>query len=277
MSSLRDELETEARPITALGDIDAALDQVRAERRARRRVGLVVLAVAASVAVVALVAARPWTHGQGPSADPIGSASPSPTSPSPSPSGSAAERFTSTRFITPFGIDPPRGLSGRAIEPVETIRGVTWEMCVNDYCRTTAVLEPEAFVAPLGVSVPGVTAVDGLSPARDYTSYLRYLTALDSAHAAAASDWATVTVDGRPATEVTLRVSRSQPKSLGCESLAGTSGRCWGLEPGYPTRLAVIDTGAAPLLVLSTNSDVLGDPSWLDTFDQRLSTLRLGS
>lgn len=107
---------------------------------------------------------------------------------------------------------------------------------------------------PADVFFPGSTT-RGPVPA-DYEDYVAYLQGQekDGAHL---DDRTTTTVDGHDTTVMTATSDRELNGSLGCQSDTTPADECFGLQPEYLLRIAVVDTDHGPLLIwLRDSSDV---------------------
>ncbi|KUL43898.1 hypothetical protein ADL12_06535 [Streptomyces regalis] len=89
-------------------------------------------------------------------------------------------------------------------------------------------------------------------PPRTYEEYLKYLHEQTRRHAKW-RDEASTTVDGRAATLLTGTTDEPLDGLLGCPTPDGDAAEgCYGLQPGYELRVAVIDAPGRPLLAWST-------------------------
>ena len=103
---------------------------------------------------------------------------------------------------------------------------------------------------PVVVYPPASTATTPLP--QDYLGYL--LTLAD--HGGQFTDRQDTTVDGRPTTILTGRTNASIDGSMGCPEVGISADDCFGLQPEFVIRVAVITTDAGPLLIwLRTNAD----------------------
>ena len=98
------------------------------------------------------------------------------------------------------------------------------------------------FLLPVDVYVPGET--EATPPPADYLTYLLG----QSEDGATFSDQSETTVDGMPATLVTVTVEDSLDGSLGCPAEDVAAEECYGLQPDLTLRMAVIDAGDSTLL-----------------------------
>ena len=170
-------------------------------------------------------------------------------------------RYATTVFEMPFDLDVPDWLSPNPSE--EQPHFVTWHDPSNDRRAVR-------FLIPVEVYEPGTSGAS-----RVPADYMSYLTA-QAAHGASFEDDVTTTVDGRAARVVTARVDAALDGSLGCPDAEMAASDCFGLQPEFVLRIAVIDTdGAAPLLVwlrddVGAASDFAADR---DAFDRLLANI----
>jgi len=151
--------------------------------------------------------------------------------------------YTSVSFAVPLtlAVDP-------LLNPVPTLDTpnlLTWDAAAsaNDKVR---------FLLPVEVYRPGSSTPE--PPPADYLAYLQGQT--DSG--AAFADVSTLTVDGRPATLLTGTTSTSLNGSLGCAIAGGDPGSaldCFGLQPEFSLRIAVIDVGDGTTLLAWARTD----------------------
>ncbi|WP_031486502.1 hypothetical protein [Streptomyces bicolor] len=107
------------------------------------------------------------------------------------------------------------------------------------------------FLLPAAVYRPGGDGTPEEPPGtyREYLTYLRE----HSRHGATWRDEKPLTVDGRAATLLTGTTEGPLDGSLGCPKADGNADRdCYGLQPEYELRVAVIDAPGRPLLAWST-------------------------
>jgi hypothetical protein len=126
------------------------------------------------------------------------------------------------------------------------------------------------FLIPVNLYPPDGTGTT--PPPKDYVAYLLSQTDF-GAHFA---DVTETTVGGRPATIVTATVDDSLDGSLGCPEEDMPAADCFGLQPDFILRIAVIDTGDRTLLVWLRNT-VAADADMTaeaDSFQQLLTGVR---
>ncbi|GAB2571045.1 hypothetical protein [Kribbella endophytica] len=108
------------------------------------------------------------------------------------------------------------------------------------------------------------------------TAYLAYLRGLTRA-GATFTNQTTTTVDGRPATLLTANTSTSLDGTLGCPDSQTPIDVCFGLQPDFSLRIAVIPVGTRTLLAWARTDQ--NDPeatTYFAAFETMLSEIRLG-
>ena len=180
--------------------------------------------------------------------------------------GGSRRAYASTVFTAPFDIDVPPWL---AVTPdIEHPNFVTWLATDTD--------EAVRFLIPVDVFRPGDTVATPLP--HDFVSYL--LGQAD--HGAHFGDVTEAVVGGEPATILTATVDAGLDGSLGCPADGMLAEDCFGLQPEYVLRIAVIDHAGETLLVWLRH-DAASDPATGSTgsaaarfelFEQMLQTIR---
>lgn len=214
---------------------------------------------AATIPVLALVALAAC------SATPTaGDASPAAAS----SSAHAPAEYSTTQFAVPLTVSVGSELDGP--EPAaDTPHLLYWDGSADD----TKV----RFLDPAVTYAPGTTSP--MAPPGDFVGYLHQ----QEQNGFELSDETTRTVDGHPATLLTA-TSQDAPGSsydgsLGCvaadtplEDLAG----CFGVQPEYSLRLAVVDLDGHPLLAWArTSSDDPDAAGFFAEFEQMLDSVHL--
>jgi hypothetical protein len=274
--SLATALRDAAEEISMTTDQQRAAEELRtrldeSDRRRRRRTWAVAIAAAAAVALAvvgvrALMPAAPVdTRPLAPSVSPTPAPTPSPT---PSPTRYAAA-FTSRGFEVPFTATVPDWVAEFMPGPISSAaRHVTWNRCPGgDECIGLSV---SRFTA-----VPVDTTSSTTRPIASYDAYVKHLTSLGKKPGVTVTAKKATTVDGRPATVFSFTTTEDLPDMLGCETAVIGGDNCWTLAAGVPTRVAAIDTGGVPVVVLTRTPD--GNPdrdAWLGQFDGFLSSIR---
>ena len=119
--------------------------------------------------------------------------------------------------------------------------------------------------------VPRVTAIKALAALLRFA----YLAELGKRKGVTVTERTTMTVGGKPATVFGFTTTTDQPDMLGCENPVVEDDNCWSLAVGVPTRVAAIDPGGAPVVVLTRTPE--GNPDrveWLGQFDGFLASMR---
>jgi hypothetical protein len=221
-------------------------------------------------AVLILVGASACT---GPSTSPSGSLSPSlsaslaassaPASASPSASEPVGETYVTTSFAVPLTVIVEPLLKSPPI--ADTTNLLTWDAAADDN-------EKIRFLIPVKVYPPGQSGPE--PPPTDYLAYLRGQAW--ASHGAEFSDRSTITVDGHAATLMTATTPRSLNGSLGCPELGmdPDDEACFGLQPDYILRIAVIDMGdGTTLLAWARTGFFAPDKKFNAMFERMLANL----
>ena len=242
-SSLAAALEAEVQETAMSVDTNRGSDELEArmdaaDRTKRRQAWL---AAAAAVVVVG-VAAVVLAGGGSDTSEP-----PSTVTPTPTPRSAPPGDFMSTEFFDRFSATLPQWVTEALSEPTaETADWVTWNRCDTD-----SVCIGLSFDRFAHYFAPG--EIDS-TPIEDYAGYVAYLKSLGGSGDLVVSDVSQTTIGGRPATllTVTTRPGTSVIAALGCyvDGIKG-SGDCWDFWDGVPTRLAIVDTGDQPLVILT--------------------------
>ncbi|KOV90972.1 hypothetical protein ADK65_36570 [Streptomyces sp. NRRL B-1140] len=144
--------------------------------------------------------------------------------------------YTSKAFAVPFTVSVPASLGTRPAQDTRTF--LTWDRSESDKVR---------FLLPVVVYPPGKN--EPVKPPGSYRAYLALLRGLTDYHAKW-RDRVGTKVDGHPATLMTATTDWSLNGTLGCPEADGDAhDDCYGLQPEYTQRLAVIDIGARTPLV----------------------------
>ena len=160
-------------------------------------------------------------------------------------------------FTTPLDVDVPSWLQPTPDE--DSAHFVTWSS--GDGSRAVRVLHPVLVYPPGSTTTAPIPA--------DYVGYL--LGQAD--HGGHLTDRQDATVDGHPATLFTGTTDQSLDGSLGCPESGITANDCFGLQPEFVLRIAVITTDDGPLLIwLRNNVDANPDmKAEAQRFDQLLA------
>jgi hypothetical protein len=215
------------------------------------------LAVAACVSALALLAMAGCSSAASTSA-PV-KASPA-TAPPSSPTG---QTYASKAFIVPLTVtvDP------QLISPPnpDSRNLLSWDPADGTDNRVR-------FLVPVKVYRPGSSAPE--APPKDYVAYLRGLTS----HGVKLSNVTKVTVDGHPATLMSVTTTNSSgllDGSLGCPTVgAGQSEGCFGPRPDLIERMAVIPLGNTTLLAWGRTDKDYPDVTFIAMFETMLKSVR---
>jgi hypothetical protein len=188
-----------------------------------------------------------------------GDASGSDDTETPATTSVAGMPYSTQYFSTPLDLALPSFIDPAPAE--ESANFVTWG-------------SPDGSVAvrilrPVVLYPPGSTETAPLPD--DYVGYLLAQTE-DGAHFADRED---LTVDGHEAVAVTATTDQSIDGSMGCQEEGMTADDCYGLQPEFSIRVAVVDSDDGPLLVWVRN-DADGPPSDLDAASGRLDSVLAG-
>ena len=139
---------------------------------------------------------------------------------------------------------------------------ITWESLRED--RAIRI------IAPVELYPPG-----SLTPTQVPEDFAAYLLDLDN-HGAVIGDVQQITVDGRPATVMTITTPTGLSGSLGCPSPgADADDGCFGAQPEFVLRLAVVDPDTCPFLVWQRDNAGDGQRQFDYTdFDKLLASIR---
>jgi hypothetical protein len=265
-------LRGEAEEISMSTDQQRAAEELRtrldeSDRRRRRRTWAVGLVAAAAVAL-AVVGVRVLASAPAADPRPLGPSPSQSATPTPSPTRYAAA-FTSTGFEVPFTATVPDWVAEFMPGPIsEKARHVTWNRCPGgDECIGLSV---SRFTA-----VPLDTTSSKTRPITSYDAYVKHLISLGKRPGVTVTEKTAMTIAGKPATVVSFTSTEDLPDVLGCETPVIGGDNCWTLAAAVPTRVAAIDTGGVPVVVLTRTPE--GNPDgadWLAQFDGFLKSLR---
>jgi hypothetical protein len=181
---------------------------------------------------------------------------------SPSDGGLLADgTYATHKFLIPFSVKPPPWRHAPA--DTDESNFVTWTS--DDQTQFIRFLLPTQ-VYPPGSSHPS-------PPPIDYLTYLMNQRGMG----AQLTNVTKTTVGGRPATELTATTKRSLDGSLGCEKPVELAKDCYGLQPDFILRIAVVPLRGRTLLIwlrndLSANSTARTTST--KTFETLLTTVR---
>jgi hypothetical protein len=217
---------------------------------------------AASVLLILMGAAA--CAGSGPSTSPSASseASSAAASASLSPSEPVGERYTTTSFAVPLTVIVEPLLKSPPIS--DTTNLLTWDAAADDN-------EKIRFLIPVEVYSPDNPTSSPEPPPTDYLAYLQG----QASQGAQFSDVSTITVDGHAATLMTATTTESLNGSLGCPVLGMDAEDCFGLQPEFILRGAVIDMGGGTTLLAWARTGIEApDDEFNAMFERMLANLR---
>jgi hypothetical protein len=210
------------------------------------------LAVIAALSALALLAAAGCSSG--------GSTAPLATAPP------ASHTYASKNFRPPLTVTVAAALKSPPETDFTTF--LTWD-AVNSLNNKVR------FLVPTNVYRPG--SFISQAPPKNYLTYLRGLTR----HGVTLSDVVKITVDGHPATLMTATSTAAAGPAggfdgtLGCPDPADDqSAACFGIQPDYLLRLAVIPIGKTTLLAWARTSTAHPDQAFFAMFEKMLTGVR---
>ena len=153
------------------------------------------------------------------------------------------------------------------------ISGLTWKHCPDGTSGCIAL----SFNLFSKLQVPGdPPGTDRDMP--DFAGYVAAMASLVGSEDVSISDVTTATVGGRRATIMTVTPTRDMEGAVGCYVGSGIGDDCVDLFAEVTTRMAIVDTGATPLVILSrTPTANPKRQEWLAQFDQMLPTVQFRS
>jgi hypothetical protein len=145
-----------------------------------------------------------------------------------------AATYSTQAFIVPFDVAAPEWLPG--VEPgIDSRNFVTWEPASGS--------EPAVRVlAPVSVFLTGDD--NAVEPPEDFLAHVLSL----EAERATIEDRADVDVDGHPGTLMTLSTDEPLDGVLGCPINGLDAGDCYGIQPDFALRLAVVDVDGTTIV-----------------------------
>jgi len=216
---------------------------------------------AAMLAALAMLAVPGCSSG-GSTSGPANAATASPSSPS-SPSSTARQTtYDSKAFVLPITVTvdswltSPPNPDSRNLLSWDAVNGST------DKIR---------FLVPVDLYRPRSSVPEGVP--RDYMTYLGGLTK----YGVELSNVVKTTVDGHPATlmSVTTYASEGIDGALGCPRVgADQSEGCFGIQPDFIVRIAVIPVGTTTLLAWERTDKVFPNKAYVASFEKMLQSVR---
>jgi len=187
------------------------------------------------------------------------SSSAAPTGVAASAGSSGGLSYTTAKFGIPLSVVVAPGLGSA---PTDDTPGLlSWTATVVDNNRIR-------FLIPAEVYPPDATTP--MPPPADFLGYVQGLAGKGAIY----SDTTTTTVDGAPVTLLTAKTSRSLDGSLGCPTIGAEQGEgCFGLQPEYALRMAIMEVGGKPLLAWARSDANIPDTAFLKSFEDMLKTV----
>jgi hypothetical protein len=125
------------------------------------------------------------------------------------------------------------------------------------------------FLVPVNLYRPG--SVNPEAPPKDYLTYLQGLTS----QGVKLSDVTKITVDGHPATLMSAATDQGFDGDLGCPKAgADQAWGCFGVQPEFIARIAVIPVGDSTLLAWARTSKASPDDAFVTTFETMLKSVQ---
>jgi hypothetical protein len=193
-----------------------------------------------------------------------GAPSQAPATPSSEPSagsssGSGALGYTTTKFGIPLTITVAPALGSA---PTDDMAGLlSWTATGNDNNRVRFLVPAEVYPADTTQPVP---------PPKDFLAYVKGL----AGQGGLFTDMKTTTVDGVPATLLTAKTTRSLDGSLGCPTQGADQAEgCFGLQPEFALRMAVMDVGGNPLIAWARTDGQSPDAAFIAAFEDMLASV----
>lgn len=174
-------------------------------------------------------------------------------------SGATGSRYTTTKLAIPLTVTVAASLP---LTPTDDTPGLlTWTATVVDNNRVR-------FLVPVEVYPPDAT--QAIPPPAEFLAYIQGLANKGGVY----SDVTTTTIDGVKATVMTARTTLSLDGALGCPVIGADRGEgCFGLQPDYVLRLAVMEVGGKPLLVWARSNSDIPDQAFLAEFEAMLASI----
>jgi len=187
--------------------------------------------------------------------------SPPPTSMA-STSSAAVQTYSSKAFVLPLTVTVDAALKS---PPTDDSRNLlSWDSAQPDEGAVR-------FLVPVELYRPGRSLPE--PPPKDYLTYLQGLTK----DGAKLSNTTKITVDGHPATMMSVTTDAGIDRSFGCAERGSDKGEgCFGPQPDLLLRMAVIDMGETTLLAWARVSKDNPDHAFIAMFEQMLTTVRFG-
>jgi hypothetical protein len=180
-----------------------------------------------------------------------------------SPSSLAGQTYASKAFVMPLAVTVDASLVSPPNPDSRNL--LSWDAADGSSNKVR-------FLVPVNLYRPGSPAPE--APPKDYLTYLQGLTS----QGAKLSDVTNVTVDGHPATlmSVTAATGQGTDGSLGCSTVGADKAAegCFGVQPDLILRIAVIPVGDSTLLAWARTNKTFPDPAFLAMFEGMLKSVR---
>jgi hypothetical protein len=173
--------------------------------------------------------------------------------------------YSSKAFVVPLTVSVDPSLKS---PPIDSPNLLSWDVAAPE-----AAGEAVRFLVPVELYPPGSLTPE--APPQDYLAYLQG----EVDDRAQISDVTEITIDDRPATLMTLtnddRPESDLHGSLGCPERGADQGEgCFGIQPNLILRLAVVEVDDTTLLAWARVNKDNPDDSFLDMFEEMLSTIQ---
>ena len=178
------------------------------------------------------------------------------TGPTGTSTSSSAPVYTPTKFVVPFTTAVPTWVAPTPATSNTYL--VTWS--------TDGVAV--RFLVPVTIYPPGSTRAT--DPPRNYLTYLRQ----HEGAGVRVGDVSQRTVDGRPATLLTVTATRRLAGSIGCPAAGMAPEQCHGLRPERRLRVAIVDVDGRALLIWLRNDQSEKFLKQSEQFDALLNSVR---
>jgi hypothetical protein len=180
-----------------------------------------------------------------------------------SPSSPAGQTYASKAFVVPLTVTV--GTSLKKPPNPDSRNLLSWDAADGSSGRVR-------FVVPVSLYRPGSVIPE--APPKDYLAYLQ---GLASQRIIKLSDVTKITVDGHPATlmSYTLTADHGFDGAIGCPTAgADQSEGCYGPQPEFIARIAVIPVGNSTLLAWARTSKAFPNRAFVAMFETMLNSVR---
>jgi hypothetical protein len=179
-----------------------------------------------------------------------------------SPSSPAGQTYASKAFVVPLTVT--LGAALKSPPNPDSRNLLSWDAADGPNNKVR-------FLVPVNLYRPG--SVFPEAPPKDYLTYLQELA---SQGIIKLSDVTKITVDGHPATLMsgTLPTDQGFDGVLGCPKAGADPEGCFGVQPEFNFRIAVIPVGNSTLLAWARTSKASPDDAFVATFETMLNSVR---